>query len=724
MRRSGASLLSATPSYARPPSASSRASFSAFAKAGSMPMLQSLSGAVTPSSTATTDSSSSAAQRHDRDAHGKASASDPTSPTSSTATWHLHGLSSPTDLVDLYDPTYGFKNDDPLTPASSTDAPAGFSALGSLVESKKPGLGLKELVSDLVPSRGVDGQNAAAEIEQDGEGSYFEEGEGDAESIEPVDSDFEGEEEEALDFYFPNMQDAAQSEEEEGSGSEQEEENADEDEAESGDSGGEDLLHDPRDDVEDEPGDFSKFGYPPPMAAYSETGVGQDSLSAAFSTSPKAASSNGAARRRRTRTSSNGGKQASERIEYETVPAVGGGYITRPRIFHHASYARTPEHGPDDYASSNYDATSSKMGASASASPRTENGGRRRQLSGLGVPVDGSSPPKRQERFRNWGEDDLDEQDEVDDLPHHHRPRRDPSGHSQSSQESGSLDSLPPEPVDTTSYEFRSREYRQRYGIAPQQHWEAKRMNGREAGGKGASRQQLGAALGGNSSMTMDATHHLGNLVNSHQTLSPFTPTMEGVALRSATLTSGNSGSATASSTDAFPLPPGAIATPSLLDSRLQAVEAREHIDPPSASTPQASRVLRAQQLQQQQQADSQTAVEAPKGRRRRIFKLGSAAKKEEGEANPAEARADTPSERRKVRSSTPGSAASSHPLSSVGSSPSQSRSASHSPVESRASSAQHQQKWQQRRHSSQVSYSGSSSAAKANAARWESIRE
>ncbi len=666
---------------------------------------------------------------------------------SSHASLALSGLEDPTS-IETYDPTYGFQNDDPLTPASRDGGPPGFSGLGSLLQNSKPGLGLKELVprppsplpGEVDEEEGAEGElnYAAGAAEEDG----------DAESVEPLDSDFEeGDEEEALDFYFPQAQyDDDDEEEREESpsayglgGLEEEDEDTDEEVDRSSDLQ-ERRRGDPasaeeeeQDDVEDEPGDFSKFGYPPPDAAYAQTAVDSDRLSVAFSTSPtrrlEAASAPGGMRRR---TGSKGSASVSSPppvVEMETVPAVGGGFVTRPRVFHFASYARTPEMSLDEQ-SSVY--AGSRTGDDTVRGTTGTGGGensRAATIVGGGTPrvgasprpahpaVDGSSPPKRNGRWINWGEiEEAEGREERDGA--RRNGRRDPSGTSTSSKESGSLDSLPPEPVDTTTYEFRSREYRQKYGIPLHQHWEPKRG---DSASKLLKRRESSSR---ENSLGHDTASHFSDLLHAGQTLSPFTRSMEGVALRSAPLTPGSENGPGHTSE--------MLATPALLRSRLQAVHGSRKAALQQQAQPSHSTPPRALQAQQPMGTTSQAdAADPPKARRRRVFKLGSSAPKQE----PAEAvRVEEPMKRNSsapsgLRYSAPASAASSHPRSAGGSSHGHDTQTAHSPRASRSSSysplpsqAGHADAGQDMRRRSLLA--GPSSAARSNAARWGAIRE
>ncbi|KDN38461.1 hypothetical protein K437DRAFT_259411 [Tilletiaria anomala UBC 951] len=718
---------------------------------------------------------------------------------------------------DLYDPTYGFKADDPLTPAPGAGGgPPGFSGLGSLVKSKKPGMGLKELVPLSPPS-----SQTATLTEGHAHCEAMGVMDGDAESVDPIESDFEGAEEDALNFYFPSVdRDNSEQDDEidhldrlrEGRDEEEEDESSDDDneeetdDSEAADESQRNARADYGDDVEDDPnpGDFSRFGYPPPTAAYSETGVGDDGLAAAFgSNSPRQDS----AHRHHKRTSSKGARSTSSRgpsrslaaadgrsnrstplqspeVEYETVPAVGGGVITRPRTFHFVSYAQAPELSPDEMdgsfcadslnrmgddtvrglgsgrASSTHAASSTFGGKSSRTatimgldSPRQGYGRRR-------APTECASSPKR-DRWTNWvKEESDDEEDQGSQIEGHTlRDSRRCASHASelSADEKRSLDSLPPEPVDTSSYEFRTREYRQRYGVAVEPHWQRS---------KAASRPELTQRHSNtkptpsgllqplplrdtnsvlpSTSMTLDASAHFTDLVYSHQTLSPFTRPVEHCTVRSAPLTpgfeptmSGHASSRTIAAAAGLLTPTGAAdaltgahyaVAPSQLHSRLRAAMADSSTPPPGAAGLKHLSALPKAYGERWSAHSQAVPIEAkqeqqPKGRRRRTFKLGrgSGDTTHQNNGDDERAAASTSSRLTKRADSLPVSAPASHTNSS--------RSSSQSPKESLLGSARY-------RRGTTVGYSthghasshhhhfASNATTRVSAGRWDAIRE
>ena len=473
---------------------------------------------------------------------------------------------------DSYDPTYGLKNEDPIAPSKS------FGGLSELVAAKRPALGLKELVSPPLLSPKTDEEEANG----DGQAGLDELQDGDAESVDPLESDMDGDEEEELNFYFPHEGDDGPSRHL--TGVQEEEEDDDDDDDDDDDEEDEEEIDDEKlgerntgakgapgqdygDDVDDVPGDFSRFGYPPPDAAFSEVGVGDHSRTATFSSSPRQHLA-------RTAKSSNSSRNAGRRtpppasVEYETMPAVGGGVIVRPRVLHHGSFAQSPHDADGDGTHSNAgDSTrfgdetvrgagsvSARMATSTAHSSRTPQtvtptNPSTPYRSGLGVGAAQSPASGSGDRWTNWGEEEDEDHDTSSTKDDHNRrlPRKSSNLRGEPSYES--LTSLVPEPIDTTSYEYRTKEYRERFGFTGPAHWKREQQRSSMPPNGDGEHWEAEATIDSDRSAagrtgpvppplhlpSVDTTARFTHLMHSNHTLSPFTGhKMEHVAVRSA----------------------------------------------------------------------------------------------------------------------------------------------------------------------------------------------
>lgn len=242
--------------------------------------------------------------------------------------------------IENYDPTYGLRPDD--LPTHS-----GFSGLGRLAQR---GLGgLKDLTGSPTLGNPNSGQQETADIDLDG--AVFD------------------------DFGHQSEDPGSEVEVEQNAyDSSQEGQRTDDDVTTESDhvSDSDDLADDVSDlDVNEQSSrvdtsiDYTRFGYPPASAAFSDTHELNRASSIIFDDEPQSSTKRGkrssvsgrsaiGARRPSSSRSDKSGTTLAERrkpqpeIVYETIPAVGGGTVTRPRIYHTASKVQPPEVDWDD----------------------------------------------------------------------------------------------------------------------------------------------------------------------------------------------------------------------------------------------------------------------------------------------------------------------------------------------------------------------------------------
>ncbi|UZJ56907.1 hypothetical protein CBS101457_006227 [Exobasidium rhododendri] len=207
-------------------------------------------------------------------------------------------------------------------------------------------------------------------------------------------------------------------------------------------------------DHDDSAADFTMYGYPPPGAAFSDTAVENNArqstsvfdFDSSFNESPRPL-----LRAVRSLSTHSSGRPTSiispttrtrknNKVEYETLPAVGGGMITRPRIYHTASQVRAPEVDDDDddleeYLVGGSAAASSTARGPTSSQTYTIRPSKSYQDDLSGFPV----------------EDGMREQDGLlEDSPS-------ALGHE-------SIVTLEPEPMDPSTTAYRTQLYRHQYG--------------------------------------------------------------------------------------------------------------------------------------------------------------------------------------------------------------------------------------------------------------------
>lgn len=201
--------------------------------------------------------------------------------------------------------------------------------------------------------------------------------------------------------------------------------------------------------IEDEAGNYSRYGYPPASAEFSTSAVEESARhtaslfgsSSAISTSPRQPPSSRFPSGGRSRTSSAVGKPVTTRVEYETVPAVGGGMVTRPRIYHIASRLQAPDVEEEDDLASAQAADSVAPSSTARGPPSSRtmtahpNGARYGSDSGDEI------ADRFEEEMRGYS---------TDESPS-------AAGHE-------SLMTLDPIEMDPASIAYRTQLYRQRYG--------------------------------------------------------------------------------------------------------------------------------------------------------------------------------------------------------------------------------------------------------------------
>ncbi|SPC60826.1 probable Mitochondrial distribution and morphology protein 34 [Ustilago sp. UG-2017b] len=242
--------------------------------------------------------------------------------------------------IEHYDPTYGLRPDD--LPTHS-----GFSGLGKLAQR---GLGgLKDLTA---PSPTLGPTEA---IMQDGndidlDGAAFDDLETRSDDVNPeLDQDHDGNDSQEGE----RSEDDVTTDSDADAASEELEDDVP------------DLDMHEQDSAVDTSIDYTRFGYPPASAAFSDTHELNRSSSIIFDDQPQSSTKRGkrssqsgrpssgsrgasSTRSERSATSSARRKKPEPEILYETIPAVGGGTVTRPRIYHTASKVQPPEVDWDD----------------------------------------------------------------------------------------------------------------------------------------------------------------------------------------------------------------------------------------------------------------------------------------------------------------------------------------------------------------------------------------
>lgn len=301
--------------------------------------------------------------------------------------------------------------------------------------------------------------------------------------------------------------------------------------------------------------DYSRYGYPPPGAAFSDTSLGEPinfgntgmgtrtlfgrkaNSNKSFGgtsrpNSPKVNSSSNKARssysnhRRNDSNNSSSSQTTNPKVQYETIKAVGGGTITRPRVYHIASRIQAPEIEDDDYDEDDLEddestrlgnatlragSSSSNRGAASTAKAmsrgsgsgngesygkrtgvaaldgrndlRTVVGDRSNSSFHLHAPIASRTSRQRQAlqnyddvedynpsigRSRDQEETGSEDEDEdpygyKDNAYHHKTHSRQPTEESDDSR-SPSLATLDPEPMDIHGYEYKTQLYREKYG--------------------------------------------------------------------------------------------------------------------------------------------------------------------------------------------------------------------------------------------------------------------
>lgn len=468
-----------------------------------------------------------------------------------SATWGSSGL---LDEMENYDPTYGLRPDEVRMSVHQS----GYSGLAKLANQINGGLRDLTIEDEVnkASQQVVVVPEELTPIHDEGENLSFEEVEAEQDTLHH------------LDLSEDDVPDHPAS---------------DEDEGLQGDAEGEE--------------DFPLYSLPP-LGAATSSGAIDDEASVFGSPSSVKFSSKG------TRSQMYGGSRTSSvvpsasrigpsktnKIEYETIPAVGGGIITRPRIYHSASRVQAPVMEEDDVVQGE-DITSGSLAASSTirgpSSSRTQTvrlGSSQHQASDL------SESDGEQERIYTTAVGD------------------------------GSLDTLEPEPMNTGTSTYRTQLYRQQSGriyragygrhsskgssifasndssnqrlgaiasgsadysgwstsrsstaptsthpstkppspvhsrrsnlSSPSNHVKTERAKARDSPGQASSPFKK-AALANSHSMTIGASHNFMDLVNSNHTLSPFTRTLDtkGFAVRSHPVTpSTGSGGETSSS--------------------------------------------------------------------------------------------------------------------------------------------------------------------------------
>ncbi|EPQ29734.1 uncharacterized protein PFL1_02954 [Pseudozyma flocculosa PF-1] len=356
-RGHGGAPLSSTHTTPRPRSARRKTSMSAGASASGAPPRK-----TPPVSPPTASRSRSATPRRPR--HSAKAASMSAAPLfnellSSSAS---SAFTSSFPDIENYDPTYGLRPDD--LPTHS-----GFSGLGKLAQ--RVSGGLRDLTSP--PEVGPGGGSFVGQDRR-------------ADRPDPsgIDTDTSDPAGAALDSDGYTSHDDGDDDEDDLShdgdaGAVDDDDDGDDDD---GDDVSDSVLDDD-DEIDDVPdldldnsADYTRFGYPPASAAFSDTHEVNRASSIIFDDAPAPGTSassaagggagslsrRGGRRRagsigrpsegggslRSTRTSSSSSRRRAPAVEYETIPAVGGGTVTRPRVYHIASKVQPPEVDWDD----------------------------------------------------------------------------------------------------------------------------------------------------------------------------------------------------------------------------------------------------------------------------------------------------------------------------------------------------------------------------------------
>jgi hypothetical protein len=572
--------------------------------------------------------------------------------------------------VEHYDPTYGLRPDEIRISANRSN----FSGLAQLARQETRGLGDfaslslsgdkgKDKINNSTSPPSIHSPTHEIELEQSSEDEAVQETDEEEEDVGEVRGypDHKWNEFDDVPDYPDIHQESALLESSDvDQGDEDSEEEEDDDDVE-------DLTQ----ESDDEAGNFSRFGYPPASADFSNSAVEESARqssslftsSSNLSSSPRRPSSSKmSANGSRTRSSTSGtGKSARPPlVEYETIPAVGGGTFVRPRVYHNASRLQAPDiEEEDDLASSRMmDSTAASSTARGPASSHTYT-----------IRPDGEEMDDRDEmhQFMQEGDDYTDESPSA-------------AGHE-------SLMTLDPDEMDPSSIAYRTQLYRQQYGrmyrpgygrqasissneisssgassrhpsyspdedvTARQRTWTpASRAStaptssypsthstrpssnslATSAGGgeiplkpgQVSNRNASNSLSASNSSnaMTMNASHHFMDLVNSNHTLSPFTRTLDtkGFAVRSHPVTPTSpsvvSGSTTGSSNARPGMVRGNTAIPQL-QGRLNASMRTQSFDSRSLDGRSGARSVSGT-------SSPSIAGSAPVAGRRRTFKL------------------------------------------------------------------------------------------------------
>ena len=334
-----------------------------------------------------------------------------------------HPFASTFPEIENYDPTYGLRPDD--LPTHS-----GFSGLGKLAQ--RVSGGLKDLTSSspqessIGTFSGIAGLMDAPLIEERSDEEF-------AQDQFEFEYDSEGNLLPSPGHHHADLLASS-------SGSADELEATDESEQEhDGDLYVDDVPDLDLDDPADTSLDYSRFGYPPASAAFSDTQEVNRASSIIFDDEPGSSSN----RRSRRESASKGATsvrsgarsvrsvgsrpRSASKIEYETIPAVGGGTVTRPRIYHIASKVQPPEFDWDDEST----ARPSQVGGAPSS--RTA-GATTRYGSDMGSTTFGS----RANTIRGFNSPQIDQPEHPDDseeslveLPPESMHSSDPSQHPQ-----------------------------------------------------------------------------------------------------------------------------------------------------------------------------------------------------------------------------------------------------------------------------------------------------
>ncbi|SPO21673.1 probable Mitochondrial distribution and morphology protein 34 [Ustilago trichophora] len=242
--------------------------------------------------------------------------------------------------IENYDPTYGLRPDDLPTHR-------GFSGLGRLAQR---GLGgLKDLTASPTLGKATTSMPDRGDIDLDG-AAVFEDFD---RHSEDVDSEVDHEHD-----AHSSSQDGHRTDDDVTTDS------------------GRDVSDDVGDDVSDldvhehsslvdTSIDYTRFGYPPASAAFSDTHELNRASSIIFDDEPQSSTKRGkrgstsgrsasgarrpsSSRSERSTTSPAQRRKPKAEVVYETIPAVGGGTVTRPRVYHIASKVQPPEVDWDD----------------------------------------------------------------------------------------------------------------------------------------------------------------------------------------------------------------------------------------------------------------------------------------------------------------------------------------------------------------------------------------